>query len=110
VGLHFAVWAPAARAVSVVADFNSWDERLHAMHALGANGIWELFLPGVESGARHKYEILAAAGELMLKADPCAQGTELPPKTASVVCEPRHILSDADLEWLPTRSEQLLLR
>jgi 1,4-alpha-glucan branching enzyme len=79
------------------------------MRALGLNGIWELFLPGVESGARYKYEILTGAGELTLKADPYAQETELPPKTASVVCQPRHRWSDADLEWLRTRSEQLPL-
>ena len=49
-GTAFAVWAPAARAVSVVGDFNSWDGRLHAMRSLGSNGIWELFLPGVGAG------------------------------------------------------------
>jgi 1,4-alpha-glucan branching enzyme len=53
-GTSFAVWAPAARAVSVVGDFNSWDGRLHAMRSLGSSGIWELFLPGVEPGARYK--------------------------------------------------------
>ena len=87
-GTAFAVWAPAARAVSVVGDFNSWDGRLHAMRSLGSTGIWELFLPGVEPGARYKYEILAADGELTLKADPYAQEAELPPKTASVVTQP----------------------
>ena len=86
-GTAFAVWAPAARAVSVVGDFNSWDGRLHAMRSLGSTGIWELFLPGVEPGARYKYEILAADGELTLKADPYAQEAELPPKTASVVTQ-----------------------
>jgi 1,4-alpha-glucan branching enzyme len=108
-GTAFTVWAPAARAVSIVGDFNSWDGRLHAVRALGASGIWELFLPGVEAGARYKHEILTAAGELKLKADPYAQETELPPKTASVVCEPRHRWSEADLEWRRTRSEQMPL-
>src|SRR5206468_9472132 len=55
-GTAFAVWAPSARAVSVVGDFNSWDGRLNAMRSLGATGIWELFLPGVEPGTRHKDE------------------------------------------------------
>src|ERR687888_654302 len=59
-GTAFAVWAPAARAVSVVGDFNAWDGRLHAMRSMGSGGVWELFLPGVEPGARYKYEILAA--------------------------------------------------
>ena len=50
-GTAFAVWAPSARSVSVVGDFNSWDGRLHPMRSLGSSGIWELFLPGVGSGA-----------------------------------------------------------
>jgi len=52
-GTMFAVWAPSASRVSVVGDFNSWDGRLHPMRSLGASGIWELFLPGVETGARY---------------------------------------------------------
>src|SRR5262249_11761877 len=54
-GTAFAVWAPAAAAVSVVGDFNSWDGRLHPMRSMGSSGIWELFLPGVEPGARYKF-------------------------------------------------------
>jgi len=103
-GTAFAVWAPAARAISVVGDFNSWDGRLHAMRSLGSSGIWELFLPGVEPGARYKYEILAADGELTLKADPYAQEAELPPKTASVVFQPHHRWSQPDGEWLRERA------
>src|SRR5262249_28358487 len=79
-GTAFAVWAPAARAVSVVGDFNSWDGRLHAMRTLGATGVWELFLPGIEPGERYKFEILGADGELRLKADPYAQEAEHPPQ------------------------------
>jgi 1,4-alpha-glucan branching enzyme len=109
-GTAFAVWAPAARAVSVVGDFNSWDGRLHAMRSLGSGGIWELFLPDVEPGARYKYEILTAERELSLKADPFAQETEPPPKTASVVTQPRHTWSAQDAEWLGRRREQLPLR
>ena len=59
-GTSFAVWAPAARAVSVVGDFNSWDARLHAMRVLGSSGLWEIFLPGVAEGAAYKFEILTA--------------------------------------------------
>src|SRR5262249_2976266 len=106
-GTAFAVWAPAARAVSVVGDFNSWDGRLHAMRSLGSTGIWEIFLPGVESGARYKYEILAADGQLTLKADPYALETEHPPLTASIVFRPRYRWSKADLEWLTRRRDQL---
>src|SRR5690349_19443503 len=102
-GTAFAVWAPSARAVSVVGDFNYWDGRIHPMRSLGSSGVWELFLPGVAAGAKYKYEILAPDGEIRLKADPIAFETELPPKTASVVHEPRH--EWADEEWLAARRE-----
>src|SRR5206468_3678414 len=84
-GTAFAVWAPSARAVSVVGDFNYWDGRMHPLRSLGSSGIWELFLPGVAPGARYKYELIAPDGEIRLKADPVAFQTEVPPKTASVV-------------------------
>ncbi len=103
-GTAFAVWAPAARAISIVGDFNSWDGRLHAMRSLGASGIWEIFLPGVAPGQRYKYEILAADGELRLKADPYAQEAEHPPLTASIVFSARHKWSRADARWLKARS------
>src|SRR3954463_3210513 len=100
-GTAFAVWAPSAKAVSVVGDFNFWDGRMHPMRALGAAGVWELFLPGVDAGARYKYEILAPDGEIRLKADPIAFATEVPPKTASVVHESTYDWTDA--EWLESR-------
>jgi 1,4-alpha-glucan branching enzyme len=105
-GTAFAVWAPAARAISVVGDFNSWDGRLHAMRSLGSSGIWELFLPAVEPGARYKYEILGADGELKLKADPYAQEAERPPLTASVVFKAHHRWSEPDGDWLSARPGQ----
>src|ERR671932_1511126 len=55
VGTAFAVWAPNARSVSVVGDFNSWDGRLHPMRSLGSSGIWELFVPGVQAGTKYKF-------------------------------------------------------
>jgi 1,4-alpha-glucan branching enzyme len=100
-GTAFAVWAPAAQAISVVGDFNSWDGRLHAMRSLGSSGIWELFLPGVGPGARYKYEILTAEDQLTLKADPYAFEAEVPPQTASVVFQSKHAWRDR--EWLETR-------
>jgi 1,4-alpha-glucan branching enzyme len=106
-GTSFAVWAPSARAVSVVGDFNSWDGRLNAMRSLGSTGIWELFLPGVGAGNRYKYEILTADGELLLKADPYAFETELPPLTASVVNQRERAWSDGELDYLTTRREAL---
>ncbi len=108
-GTAFAVWAPAARAISVVGDFNSWDGRLDAMRTMGESGIWELFLPGVEPGARYKYEILTGDGQLTLKADPYALATEHPPQTASIVFKPRHRWSKLDREWLARRRERLPL-
>ncbi|MEO6859053.1 MAG: 1,4-alpha-glucan branching protein GlgB [Solirubrobacteraceae bacterium] len=104
-GTAFAVWAPSARAVSVVGDFNSWDGRLHAMRSLGSGGIWELFLPAVGPGARYKYEILSAENELLLKADPYAQETEVPPKTASVVTQSDYTWSEDDARYLRERNE-----
>ncbi len=105
-GTAFAVWAPAARSVSVVGDWNSWDGRLHPMRSLGATGIWELFVPDVLAGARYKYELLTADRDLVLRADPYAQQTEPPPRTASVVCRPEHRWSEGDERWLSTRREQ----
>ena len=69
-GTAFAVWAPNARSVSVVGDFNSWDGRLHQMRTLGASGIWELFLPGVEDGARYKFELRRQDGTVQLPRRP----------------------------------------
>jgi len=85
-GTAFAVWAPTAASVSVVGDFDGWDGRLHPMRRMGSSGIWELFLPDVGEGARYKFEIHpASGGPPMLKADPYAFRTELPPANASVV-------------------------
>jgi 1,4-alpha-glucan branching enzyme len=103
-GTAFAVWAPAAHAVSVVGDFNSWDGRLHAMRSMGASGVWELFLPGVEAGQRYKYEILGADNDLVLKADPYAREAEHPPQTASIVFRSTHQWSDSD--WMTGRAGQ----
>jgi 1,4-alpha-glucan branching enzyme len=104
-GVAFAVWAPAARAVSVVGDFNSWDGRLHAMRSLGSSGIWELFVPDVPAGNRYKFEILGGDGELRLKADPYAFETEVPPLTASVISAPHHRWSAGDEAWLAERAQ-----
>ncbi|SIS73593.1 1,4-alpha-glucan branching protein GlgB [Phaeovulum vinaykumarii] len=85
-GTHFAVWAPAARRVSVVGEFNHWNGLTHPMRARGATGVWEIFLPGVREGARYKFEIKGPDGCLLpLKADPVGFGAEHPPLTASVV-------------------------
>ena len=84
-GTHFAVWAPNARRVSVIGDFNAWDGRRHVMRRRGGTGVWEIFLPDVGDGAIYKYEILGADGGLHLKADPMGFGAQHPPETGSVV-------------------------
>ena len=78
-GTSFAVWAPGARAVRVVGDFNGWDGRLHPMRVLGSSGVWEIFLPGVAPGARYKFEVVGKHGQMSLRADPFAFATEVPP-------------------------------
>ena len=86
-GVAFAVWAPNARRMSVVGDFNQWDGRRHPMRLHPGHGIWEIFVPGIGSGARYKFELLSAGGEVLpLKADPYAFAFEPEtPRTASVV-------------------------
>ncbi len=84
-GTAFAVWAPNAKRVSVVGEFNQWDGRLFPMRTLGSSGIWELFVPGVGSGAIYKYEIKTQNGDLRIKTDPLARRMQNPPETASIV-------------------------
>jgi len=87
-GVVFAVWAPNARRVSVVGNFNAWDGRRHPMRCHEKQGIWELFIPGLSVGELYKYEIRPASGEgVILKTDPYAFQVELPPKTASIIYE-----------------------
>ncbi|OOE09628.1 1,4-alpha-glucan branching enzyme [Stutzerimonas degradans] len=101
-GVRFAVWAPNARRVSVVGDFNGWDGRRHPMRLRFPSGVWELFIPRLQPGDAYKYEILGPQGVLPLKADPVALATEHPPGTASVVARPlEYQWRDAD--WLQRR-------
>jgi 1,4-alpha-glucan branching enzyme len=83
-GVRFAVWAPNAKRVSVVGNFNNWDGRRHPMRRRAA-GLWEIFLPGLSVGEAYKYEILGPHGLLPQKADPIARQAEVPPATASIV-------------------------
>jgi 1,4-alpha-glucan branching enzyme len=100
-GTAFSVWAPSARSVRVVGDWNGWNGRAHPMRSLGASGVWELFLPDVGHSARYKYEILGADGRTALKADPLARWSEMPPGTASVVHRSEHEWSDEP--WVEAR-------
>ncbi|GAA1338234.1 1,4-alpha-glucan branching protein GlgB [Arthrobacter roseus] len=103
-GVSFAVWAPNARAIRVKADFNGWDGSVHAMRSLGGSGVWELFIPDVETGARYKYEILGSDGQWRDKADPMARFTEVPPLTASRVVESTYSFEDD--QWMAERAER----
>ena len=88
-GVRFAVWAPNARRVSVVGDFNTWDGRRHQMRLRHEAGIWEIFVPRLTAGALYKYELLGPDGAMLpMKADPVAWRAEPPPATASVVDDP----------------------
>jgi 1,4-alpha-glucan branching enzyme len=102
-GIAFALWAPSARRVSVVGDFNAWDGRRMPMRRRETSGFWEIFVPGLRPGHLYKYEILGADGQLLpLKADPHAERSERSPGTASVVAdEPRHLWRDG--EWMAER-------
>ena len=104
-GVCFRVWAPNAERVSVVGDFNRWDGRLHPMANLGANGVWELFLPGLGPATLYKFEIRnRASGAVLVKTDPCAQSFEPRPATAARVNTPsQHAWNDAD--WLTHRAQ-----
>jgi 1,4-alpha-glucan branching enzyme len=103
-GVRFAVWAPNARRVSVVGDFNGWDGRRHPMRLRHGAGIWELFIPRLRPGAIYKYEIVAPSGEILpLKADPVALRAEVPPATASMVADLSDI-SWTDGEWEASRA------
>lgn len=101
-GTSFAVWAPHARAVRVIGDFNGWYGPGHAMRNMGSTGVWELFVPELAPGSNYKFELLAQSGEWVTKADPLARYTEVPPLTASVVGESRYTWGDS--AWMDARA------
>ncbi len=102
-GVSFAVWAPNARGVRVVGDFNHWDGTAHPMRSLGSAGVWEIFVPGIDSGVRYKFAILGPDGHWRQKADPMAFATEVPPATASVAFTTTY--SWQDQAWIQARAE-----
>lgn len=101
-GTSFSVWAPHARAVRVVGDFNGWDGTSSAMRRLDDNGVWEIFLPGVGPDSAYKFEILTPSGDWALRADPMARYTEVPPATASKVVRSEYEWGDH--EWMTARA------
>jgi 1,4-alpha-glucan branching enzyme len=104
-GVGFAVWAPNARRVSVVGDFNAWDGRRHPMRKRVECGVWEIFIPGVVAGTRYKYEIEGAEGALLpLKSDPLARYAEVRPASASIVYD--RAFEWNDRPWMERRLQR----
>lgn len=102
-GTSFAVWAPHARAVQVIGNFNGWDGRAHAMRRIDSNGVWELFIPGLGADNVYKFRILTQDGRWIEKADPMARHAECPPGTASVVTESHYEWHDE--AWMEKREQ-----
>lgn len=105
-GYAFAVWAPNARRVSVVGDFNHWDGRIHPMRRLEVSGIWELFIPNVQAGQMYKFEIYDANHQILLKADPYANYGEHDHEHASILAQPLDDFAWTDQAWLDQRAQQ----
>lgn len=104
-GVYFAVWAPNAKSVSVIGYFNQWHAGVNRLNPRwDQSGIWEGFFPDVQHGDAYKYSIHSNTGEILEKADPFAAYTEMPPKTASIVWEPRYEWKDQ--EWLVLRKQR----
>ena len=103
-GVQFAVWAPAARSVSVIGDFNGWDRRSHAMRVLGSSGIWEIFVPGLPEGVLYKFQIKTQTGYVMDKTDPYGFEMEVRPRTSARVSF-LDGFAWSDEEWLERRRQ-----
>ncbi len=108
-GACFAVWAPHATRVSVIGDFNGWDGRRHPMRLRKKAGVWELFIPGVQTGDRYEYEIRTPGGAVYKKSDPYGYHFEFRPKTASIVADIEQF-TWTDQDWMMTRKDQNPLR
>ncbi len=101
-GVKFTVWAPSAKQVSLVGDFNYWDGRTNPMRSLGSSGIYEIFIPGLKVGEKYKFEITTQNNELRVKSDPYALYSEIRPNTASIVQDPYQWKWN-DAEWIQNR-------
>ena len=101
-GVHFAVWAPNARSINVVGDFNDWRGGTHPMRMVEQSGYWETFIPGLAKGAKYKFEVHGADLRTVLKADPCGRYFEIPPRTASIVWDSRDYAWRDDA-WMDAR-------
>ncbi|MCB1123615.1 MAG: 1,4-alpha-glucan branching enzyme, partial [Verrucomicrobiae bacterium] len=102
-GASFAVWAPNAKRVSVVGDFNNWDGRYHPMRSMGSSGVWEIFIPGLQAGTKYKYEIVGGGDHLYLKTDPYGVYYEPPPHNCSILYDLSRFKWH-DEKWLERRA------
>ena len=102
-GVSFAVWAPNAKGVSLIGEFNHWDGNEAPLRVLGSTGVWELFWPGFPVGGHYKFRVHGADGSVSDRADPMAFATEVPPQTASRVTHSDYTWSDAD--WMTRRAQ-----
>jgi 1,4-alpha-glucan branching enzyme len=103
-GVQFAVWAPNGERVSVVADFNDWDGRIHPMRVRGSSGVWELFVPDISAGGLYKFEIRDRSGNIQVKIDPFARSFQQRPQTAAYICgESRFRWGDR--AWMEVRAQ-----
>ena len=103
-GMHFAVWAPHAKQIGVVGDFNGWNPDENPMTCLADSGIWEAFVPGLSTGALYKYAITTESGKLLFKADPYAFEAEYRPQTASVTSDLSGYVWN-DTSWMAKRKK-----
>ena len=104
-GTYFSVWAPNARSVSVVGDFNNWDRSAHPMQPVQQSGIWDIFVPGVKAGDLYKFAVETSRGYTVLKADPYGNQSQLRPDNASVVADIRHF-DWTDQAWRKAHQEK----
>ena len=104
-GVRFAVWAPHARSVSVVGDFNNWNGEEHQMERIERSGVWVLFVPNLKEGKLYKFEIHTLSNEKILKADPYAFYSEVRPRTASVL-KRLDSYSWNDSKWMMNRKKE----
>ncbi|ANH78261.1 1,4-alpha-glucan branching protein GlgB [Candidatus Chlamydia sanziniae] len=104
-GVLFTVWAPRAQRVSVIGDFNFWHGLVNPLRKVSIEGVWELFVPGLEEGNRYKWEIITVSGELVIKTDPYGKSFDSPPEAAAIVVNSdRYRWSDDT--WMKQRREQ----
>ncbi len=104
-GTYFSVWAPNARSVSVVGDFNNWDRTAHPMQPVQQSGIWDIFVPGVKAGDLYKFAVETSPGYTVLKADPYGNQSQLRPDNASVVADIRYF-DWTDQAWRKAHQEK----